>query len=134
MEGNQGCTSPSGKTFSTLTEIERLQQIILRFDKPTGLFIIGAIQGRRLFMEQPLIQPKPPSSVISFGEWFLTLFLTAIPLVGIVLLFVWAFSSTTNPSKANWAKAGLAWAAIAIVIYLLIFVVIMGIMGTASRY
>ncbi|MDH4258542.1 MAG: hypothetical protein OEY25_15730 [Candidatus Aminicenantes bacterium] len=85
-------------------------------------------------MEQPLIQPRPTSSEISFGEWFLTLFLVAIPLVGIVLLFVWAFSSTTNPSKANWAKASLAWAAIAIVIYLLIFVVIMGIVGTASRY
>jgi len=85
-------------------------------------------------MEQPLIQPRPPSSVISFGEWFLTLFLTAIPLVGIVLLFVWAFSSTTNPSKSNWAKAGLAWAAIVLVLYLIIFVVIMGIVGTASRY
>jgi len=85
-------------------------------------------------MEQPLTQPRPTSNEISFGEWFLTLFLVAIPLVGIVLLFVWAFSATTNPSKANWAKASLAWAAIALVIYLLIFVVIMGIMGTASRY
>lgn len=80
------------------------------------------------------MQPRPQSSEVSFGEWFLTIFLTAIPLVGIVLLFVWAFGATTNPSKANWAKASLAWAAIAIVLYLLIFVVIIGIVSTTSSY
>jgi len=85
-------------------------------------------------MEQPQMQPRPQSSEVSFGEWFLTIFLTAIPLVGIVLLFVWAFGATTNPSKANWAKASLAWAAIAIVLYLLIFVVIIGIVSTTSSY
>lgn len=83
-------------------------------------------------MEQPQIQPRPASNEVSFGEWFLTIFLTAIPLVGLVLLFVWAFGSTTNPSKANWAKASLAWAAIGIVIYLIIFVVIMGIWGVSQ--
>ena len=72
---------------------------------------------------------------MSFGDWFLTIFLAAIPLVGIVLLFVWAFGSTTHPCKSNWAKANLAWAAIAIVIYLIIFVIILGIgLGTASSY
>jgi hypothetical protein len=85
-------------------------------------------------MEQPQMQPRPQSSEVSFGEWFLTIFLTAIPLVGIVLLFVWAFGATTNPSKANWAKASLAWAAIAIVLYLLIFVVIIGVVSTTSSY
>ena len=83
-------------------------------------------------MEQPQIQPRPASNEVSFGEWFLTIFLTAIPLVGLVLLFVWAFGSTTNPSKANWAKASLAWAAIGIVIYVIIFVVIMGIWGVSQ--
>jgi heme/copper-type cytochrome/quinol oxidase subunit 2 len=85
-------------------------------------------------MEQPQMQTRPQSSEVSFGEWFLTIFLVAIPLVGIVLLFVWAFGATTNPNKANWAKASLAWAAIGIVLYLLIFVVIIGIIGTTSSY
>jgi hypothetical protein len=85
-------------------------------------------------MEQPQMQTRPQSSEVSFGEWFLTIFLVAIRLVGIVLLFVWAFGATTNPSKANWAKASLAWAAIGIVLYLLIFVVIIGIIGTTSSY
>ena len=66
------------------------------------------------------------SKDVSFGEWFLTIFLAAIPLVNIVLFFVWAFSSNTKPSKANWAKATLVWAVIAILIYVIIFIVILG--------
>ena len=69
---------------------------------------------------QQQTQQQPP---VSISDWFLTLFLTAIPLVGLILLFVWAFGSTTNPSKANWAKAALLWAAIGIVIYIIIFAI-----------
>ncbi|MGM0636242.1 MAG: hypothetical protein ACQESK_09265 [Bacteroidota bacterium] len=57
---------------------------------------------------------------IKTGEWFVTLLITAIPLVGLIMLFVWAFGSNTNPSKANWAKAALIWMAIMIVIYIII--------------
>lgn len=46
---------------------------------------------------------------VSVGEWMLTLFLTFIPLVNLIMLLVWAFSSSTSPSKANWAKAALLW-------------------------
>nr|NQU92859.1 hypothetical protein [Bacteroidota bacterium] len=56
---------------------------------------------------------KQPMSV---GEWFVTILITAIPLVGIIMLFVWAFSGNTNVNKANWAKASLIWAIIGIVI------------------
>lgn len=46
---------------------------------------------------------------VSVGEWMLTLFLTFIPLVNFIMLLIWAFSSATSPSKANWAKAALLW-------------------------
>ena len=59
---------------------------------------------------------------VKTGEWFVTFLITAIPLVGLIMLFVWAFGSNTNPSKANWAKAALIWMAIAIAIYVIIFV------------
>jgi sterol desaturase/sphingolipid hydroxylase (fatty acid hydroxylase superfamily) len=58
-------------------------------------------------------------------DWVLTLLITAIPLVGFVMLFVWAFGNNTNPSKANWAKATLVWIAMAIAVYI-IFAVIFG--------
>jgi ATP-dependent Zn protease len=46
-------------------------------------------------------QPQQPQQPVTISDWFLTLFLTAIPLVGLIMLFVWAFGSNTNPSKAN---------------------------------
>jgi hypothetical protein len=36
--------------------------------------------------------------------------LSGIPLVGFILLLVWAFSSTENPNKKNYARAVLLWA------------------------
>ncbi len=70
---------------------------------------------------------------VSFGEWFLTLFLMAIPIVNLVLLFVWGFGSNTKVSKANWAKASLAWIAIMVVFYLIVFVILLGIGINLSR-
>jgi purine-cytosine permease-like protein len=54
------------------------------------------------------------------GEWILTLLITAIPLIGIIMLLVWAFGSNMNENKANWAKAMLIWIAIVIGIYILL--------------
>jgi heme/copper-type cytochrome/quinol oxidase subunit 2 len=55
----------------------------------------------------------------------ITILLSAIPVVNLVMLFLWAFGSSTNPSKANWAKATLIWMVIGIVLAIL-FVVIIG--------
>ena len=62
---------------------------------------------------------------VTLGDWMITILLSAIPVVNLVMLFLWAFGSTTNPSKANWAKATLIWMVIGIVLAIL-FVVIIG--------
>ena len=54
---------------------------------------------------------------VSVGNWMLTYLLMCIPLVNIVMLFVWAFSGSTPVSKANWAKASLIWVLISIVLW-----------------
>jgi hypothetical protein len=59
--------------------------------------------------------------VVKTGEWVVTYLITAIPLVGIIMLFVWAFGGNVNENKANWAKAALLLALIVIGIYVLIF-------------
>ncbi len=61
----------------------------------------------------------PKNEVVKTGDWFVTLLITAIPLVGLIMLFVWAFGGGTNPSKANWAKAALIWMAVLIVVGIL---------------
>lgn len=45
------------------------------------------------------------SQTISTGEWIVTYLLMCIPVVDIILLFVWALSSNTKESKSNWAKS-----------------------------
>ena len=44
---------------------------------------------------------------ISTGEWIASTILAHLPLIGIVILLVWAFGGGTSPTKANWAKAQL---------------------------
>ena len=79
-------------------------------------------------MENQTTQYKP----VTLGDWMITILITAIPIVNIIMLFVWGFSSSTHPSKANWAKAALIWFAIMIVFYILIFVLILGGMSSYS--
>ena len=58
---------------------------------------------------------------VSVGDWMITYLILCIPIVNIIMLFVYAFGSDTQPSKANWAKASLIWFAIAFVLYLALF-------------
>ena len=60
---------------------------------------------------------------IKTGEWVLTFLIASIPIIGFIMLFVWAFGSSTNESKANWAKAVLLWLTIIIGIYIVIGVI-----------
>tara|TARA_Y100001970_G_C13411862_1_gene452331 strand:+ start:168 stop:389 length:222 start_codon:yes stop_codon:yes gene_type:complete len=55
---------------------------------------------------------------VSLGDWLLVYVIMCIPLVNIVMLFVWAFGSGPV-SKQNWAKASLIWMAIIFVLYFL---------------
>lgn len=64
---------------------------------------------------------KQPMTV---GDWFIAILVTAIPLVGIIMLFVWAFGSNTNINKANWAKATLIWMAVGIAIAFFVFAIV----------
>ena len=75
----------------------------------------------------PVIQNAP---VVSLGDWVVTLIIMIIPLVNLIMLFVWAFGDGTNPSKANWAKASL----ILILISIVLSIILLGaIAGFVSR-
>ena len=65
------------------------------------------------------MENRASAPVMSLGDWIITLIVLAIPIVGLVMLFVWAFSSSTNPNKANLCKAYLIFALIAIVCFFL---------------
>lgn len=58
---------------------------------------------------------------MSIGDWLITFLIQAIPLVGFIMLFVWAFGDGTHPSKKTWAQASLIFALIMIVLAIIFF-------------
>lgn len=69
----------------------------------------------------------------SIGDWVITLLLTSIPVVNIVVLIYWAVSNSTEPVKANFAKAALIWMAIVIALYVLFLGAFLGALFSAFR-
>lgn len=67
---------------------------------------------------------------ISMGQYLIMFLITAIPIAGIVMLFIWAFGSETGPNKKNFARAYLIMMAIAIGLSILISIVMGAIMAS----
>lgn len=58
--------------------------------------------------------PERPDE--SVGSWMLTLFVSGIPIIGVIYLLVLAFGSGSAPSKRNYARAALIWTLIALAV------------------
>ncbi len=56
---------------------------------------------------------------VSLGDWVVTLLILAIPLVNIVMLFVWGFADGTHPSKRNFCRAYLIWMLVGVAVFVL---------------
>ncbi|MGM0396450.1 MAG: hypothetical protein ACQEP4_05280 [Bacillota bacterium] len=56
---------------------------------------------------------------VSVAEWIATTLIMVIPLVNIVMPFVWAFGSGTKRSKSNFFKAQILMGLIGVVLYFL---------------
>ena len=65
------------------------------------------------------MENRSSAPVMSLGDWIITMIVLSIPIVGFIMLFVWGFSSSTNPNKANFCKAALIFYLIAIVLFFL---------------
>ena len=73
-------------------------------------------------MELPNEYKKPPTSL---GEWIIAVLIKRIPLIGLIMLIVWATDKNTDPEKATWAKAELI---VKLIIFasVIIFIAIIG--------
>ena len=56
---------------------------------------------------------------LSVGNYIGMMILSAIPIVGFILILVWGFGSNVNQNKKNWARAMLILMIIGIVLYIL---------------
>ena len=59
----------------------------------------------------PVVQPvsDPLRAPLSTGNFFWMPVLIGIPLVGLILLLVWAFSKDVNVNRKNYARSVLIW-------------------------
>ncbi len=88
-------------------------------------------QGQMPSYSQP-IQPINTQPDMTVGQWVLTIFLSGLGIIGIILLFVWAFGSDTNTSKKNYARAMLIWQAIAIGLVVIFYIALFACVGAAA--
>lgn len=64
---------------------------------------------------------------MTVGQWFLTIFLSNLGVIGLILLFVWGFSADTPPAKKNFARAMLIMQAIAFVLSFILVPIFFGV-------
>ena len=86
--------------------------------------------SRPRYEYEPQDPPEPP---VRTSEWLWTILLTCIPVVNLVMLFVWGFGNTTKRSKRNWARAQLVITAIGIVLSIVLVVALMAV-GASMLY
>lgn len=68
---------------------------------------------------------------MTIGDWIITFIITYIPLVGLIMLFVWAFGGGAHPSKKTWAQATLIIFAVMIVLGILFMGIIISMLSAA---
>jgi Na+/phosphate symporter len=82
-------------------------------------------------METTGLQNQGPAyQPMSIGDWLITFLITMIPLVGFIMMFVWAFGDGSHPSKKTWAQAYLIMIVIVIVLMIIFFTLFMSIIGS----
>lgn len=92
---------------------------------------VGSYQGQIPSYGQPVVTPVNTTEM-TVGQWVLTIFLSGLGIIGLILLFVWAFSSDTPISKKNYARAMLIWQAIAVGVVILFYIVMFACIGAAA--
>jgi cell division protein FtsW (lipid II flippase) len=74
---------------------------------------------------------NPNQKPMSVKDWLITFLILIIPIVGLVMLFIYAFGENQNVHKQTWAKAQLIWLAIMIVLMFFLFMVMGSIFAAA---
>jgi hypothetical protein len=69
------------------------------------------------------------NSVLSTVEWFGTLIVLIVPILGIVLYFIWAFGSGVNPNRRNYCRAALILMAISVALGIISSLALRNIIG-----
>jgi len=73
--------------------------------------------------------------IITTSEWILTKLMVLIPVVNIIMLFIWAYNKKTDLNKSNWAKAELVVLFVKFIFYIIIiFIAIIFILNFFNEF
>ncbi len=73
-------------------------------------------------VQQP--SQDPTLIPVSVGGWIGVYLLSMLPIINLIMMFVWAFSSGTKKSLQNYARAMLIMALIAVVLVIILVVIL----------
>lgn len=76
---------------------------------------------------QQSVQNGGGVDLISLGQYIIMFLIMAIPIAGLVMMFVWAFSSEVGPNKKNFARAMLVMMGIGIVLSIIVSIIMAAI-------
>tara|TARA_B100001758_G_scaffold220317_1_gene208961 strand:- start:3000 stop:3416 length:417 start_codon:yes stop_codon:yes gene_type:complete len=99
---------------------------ILLLVVPISILILSINLNKLTSTNNDEIKPEIIESVsteLTIGNWILNIFLTSIPLVGLILMIVWA-TDKSNINRKNWAVARLIWAGIISVLSIIIGLIV----------
>lgn len=74
---------------------------------------------------QQTSQSSEELDLITMGQYLIMYLIMAIPVAGIVMLFIWAFGSEAGPNKRNFARSYLVMMLIAIGISIIMIIVML---------
>ncbi|TQR13280.1 hypothetical protein FG382_10810 [Psychrobacillus lasiicapitis] len=69
---------------------------------------------------------------MSVGEWLITMLIMIIPIVNIVMLFIWGFGSPDK--RRNYARASLIWMAISIGLIIIFYGAIFALIISTNSF
>lgn len=72
----------------------------------------------------------PVQKHMTTGQWVLTTFLSGLGIIGLILLFVWAFGDNEYPDKKTYARAMLIWQLVAVILVIL-YIIIIAVIGVS---
>ncbi len=68
-----------------------------------------------------MAKPVGPNTQLSVMGYVLTMLAISVPIIGVILTFVWAFGSKTNRARKNYCRAVLVLAGLSLLLVIVFF-------------
>jgi len=96
-------------------------------------------------MSSPETVPPPPPPIVimqqaaayqplTIGDWVVTRIVLMLPLVGLIMLLIWALSSDTHPSKKTYCQSTLVIAGCVIALLMVVGLLCGGFAAVAAYF